>query len=168
MLADSGLKVLWLARTGWMHSGIPPSMAETVSQHTFLASLIALDLFQKIRKIGRKINENAVLKMIILHDIAEGVSGDLPKWTGDRVNKEELEEEALLRIELPEDLAELVREYIRMESLEAKLARLADLMATWRVAIYYKQLGFEVDDILNSSQRESVKLAKELGIFEED
>lgn len=168
MLVENGLRVLWLARTGWMQSGIPPSLAETVSQHTFLASLIALDLFNKMRNIGKKIDENVALKMIILHDLAEGLSGDLPKWTSERISKEELEEEALSKIKLPEDLAEVVREYMRMETLEAKVARLADLMATWRMAIYYKQLGFETDDIMNSSQRESIKLAKEIGIYEED
>jgi len=159
------LRVLWLARTGWMQSGIPQCLAETVAQHTFIASLIALDLFPKIRASGRVFNESKVLKMILVHDLAEGVSGDLPKWTKELVKREELEEEAMARMNLPEEISEILREYLTMGSYEAKLARLADLMATWRMAIYYKQLGYEVDEILRSSQKESLELAKRLGII---
>ncbi|MEM3740685.1 MAG: hypothetical protein QXP84_07780, partial [Candidatus Korarchaeum sp.] len=60
---------------------------------------------------------------------------------------------------------EILRDYSTMGTYEAKIARLADLMATWRMAIYYKQLGYDVDDILRSSQKESMELAKKLGIL---
>jgi putative hydrolase of HD superfamily len=168
LLVDDGMKVLWLARTGWMQSGVPAAIAETVAQHTFIASLIALDLFPKMRASGKAFNEAKVLKMIIVHDIHEGLCGDLPKWVGERVNKKLLEEEAVSNMELPEEIKMILREYTLMKSDEAKIARLADLMATWRMAIYYKQLGYDVDDILKSSQMESMKLAKELGLVVED
>lgn len=168
MLVDNGMRVLWLARTGWMQSGVPHCLAETVAQHTFIASLIALDLFPKIRASGKTVNESKVLKMILVHDLAEGVSGDLPKWTKDLIEREELEEEAISRMNLPEDISQILRDYMTMGSYEAKVARLADLMATWRIAIYYKQLGYDVDEILRSSQRESIELAKRLGILIEE
>ncbi|MDK2372166.1 MAG: HD domain-containing protein [Candidatus Korarchaeota archaeon] len=164
MLVDLGIRVTWLARTGWMQSGIPPSMAETVSQHTFLASLIALDLMKELKRRGKTFSENKVLKMVLIHDIAEGVVGDLPKWTGDRVNKSKLEEEALSMEVTQADLLDLWREYSEGRRMEAKIARLADLMATWRMSIYYKELGFPVDDIMRSTERESLKLAEELGL----
>ncbi len=168
MLVDNGMRVLWLARTGWMQSGVPNCLAETVAQHTFIASLIALDLFPKIRASGRTLNEGKVLKMILVHDLAEGVSGDLPKWAKDLIEREELEEEAISRMNLSEDISTILRDYLTMGSYEAKVARLADLMATWRIAIYYKQLGYDVDEILRSSQRESIELAKRLGILIEE
>ncbi len=164
MLVDLGIRVAWLARTGWMQSGIPPSLAETVSQHTFLASLIALDLMRELKRRGKTFSENKVLKMVLIHDIAEGVVGDLPKWTGDRVNKSKLEEEALSMEITQADLLDLWREYSEGRRMEAKIARLADLMATWRMSIYYKELGFPVDDIMRSTERESLKLAEELGL----
>lgn len=153
-----------MARTGWMQSGIPPSMAETVSQHTFLASLIAMDLMRELKRRGKIFSENKVLKMVLIHDIAEGVVGDLPKWAGDRVNKNKLEEEALSKEIAQADLLDLWREYSEGRRMEAKIARLADLMATWRMSIYYKELGFPVDDIMRSTERESLKLAEELGL----
>lgn len=168
MLVDNGMRVLWLARTGWMQSGVPHCLAETVAQHTFIASLIALDLFQKIRASGKNFDEDRVLKMILVHDLAEGVSGDLPKWTKDLMEREELEEEAISRMGLPEEISEILRDYLTMGTYEARIARLADIMATWRIAIYYKQLGYEVDDILKSSQKESMELAKKLGIILEE
>ncbi len=164
MLVDLGVRVNWLARTGWMQSGIPPSMAETVSQHTFLASLIAMDLMRELKRRGKIFSENKVLKMVLIHDIAEGVVGDLPKWAGDRVNKNKLEEEALSKEIAQADLLDLWREYSEGRRMEAKIARLADLMATWRMSIYYKELGFPVDDIMRSTERESLKLAEELGL----
>lgn len=168
MLVDNGMRVLWLARTGWMQSGVPHCLAETVAQHTFIASLIALDLFQKIRAIGKEFSESKVLKMILVHDLAESVSGDLPKWTGDLIDREELEEEAISKMNLPEEISEILRDYSTMGTYEAKIARLADLMATWRMAIYYKQLGYDVDEILKTSQKESMELAKKLGILVEE
>ncbi|MEM1520487.1 MAG: HD domain-containing protein [Candidatus Korarchaeum sp.] len=165
MLVDNGMRVLWLARTGWMQSGVPHCLVETVAQHTFIASLIALDLFPKIRASGKEFSESKVLKMILVHDLAEGVSGDLPKWTVDVIDREELEEEAMSKMSLPEEISEILRDYSTMGTYEAKIARLADLMATWRMAIYYKQLGYDVDDILKSSQKESMELAKKLGIL---
>ncbi len=164
MLVDLAMKVNWLARTGWMQSGIPSSMAETVSQHTFLSSLIALDLMRELRRRGRRFSEERVLKMVLLHDIAEGIVGDLPKWTGERVRKGDLEEEAL-STEIPQaDVLDLIREYNEGRKVEAKIAKLADLMATWRMSIYYKELGFRVDDIMRSTERESLELAEELGL----
>ncbi|MCS7103117.1 MAG: HD domain-containing protein [Candidatus Korarchaeum sp.] len=168
MLVDNGMRVLWLARTGWMQSGVPHCLAETVAQHTFIASLIALDLFPKVRASGKDFSEGKVLKMILVHDLAEGFSGDLPKWTKDLIEREELEEEAMSRMNLPDEISEILRDYLTMGTYEAKIARLADLMATWRMAIYYKQLGYDVDDILKSSQKESIELARKLGILMED
>jgi len=168
VLVDDGMKVLWLARTGWMQSGVPATIAETVAQHTFIASLIALNLFPKIRASGKAFNEAKVLKMILVHDIHEGLCGDLPKWVGERINKRVLEEEAISNMNLPEEIKMVLKEYTLMKSDEAKIARLADLMATWRMAIYYKQLGYDVDDIVRSSQIELMKLAKELGLVVED
>lgn len=164
MLIDLGLRVNWLARTGWMQSGVPPSIAETVSQHTFIASLVAMDLMEELRRRGKKFDESKVLKMILIHDLAEGIVGDLPKWTGDRIDKGYLEEEALLKEELKGDLLDIWREYEESRKIEAKIAKLADLMATWRLSIYYKDLGFPVDEIMRSTEKESLKLAEDLGL----
>lgn len=164
MLVDLGLRVNWLARTGWMQSGVPPSIAETVSQHTFIACLVAIDLMGELKRRGKRFDESKVLKIILVHDVAEGIMGDLPKWTSDRVDKGNLEEEALLMGKLQGNLLDLWREYKESRNIEAKIAKLADLMATWRLSMYYKDLGFPVDDIMRSTERESLKLAEDLGL----
>ncbi len=164
MLIDLGMKVNWLARTGWMQLGVPPSMAETVSQHTFLALLTAVDLMKELKKRGRKFNENKVLSMVLIHDLAEGIVGDMPLWTSKRVRKRDLEEGALLGSGVPLDLVNIWREYEEGVTIEAKISKLADLMSTWRMAIHYKEIGFPVDDIMRSTEKESLELAKELGL----
>ncbi len=164
MLIDLGIKVNWLARTGWMQLGIPSSMAETVSQHTFLALLTAVDLMKELKKRGKIFNENKVLNMVLIHDLAEGIIGDIPPWTSSRVRKRDLEEEALLSSGVPVEMINVWREYKEGASIEAKISKLADLMSTWRMAIHYKEIGFSVDDIMRSTEKISLKLAKELGL----
>ncbi len=164
MLIDLGMKVNWLARTGWMQAGIPPSMAETVSQHTFLALLTAVDLMKELKKRGRSFNESKVLTMVLMHDLAEGVVGDIPLWTSKRVKKRDLEEEALLSSGVPVEMVNTWREYEEGITVEAKISKLADLMSTWRMAIHYKEIGFPVDDIMRSAEKASLELAKELGL----
>ncbi len=164
MLIDLGMKVNWLARTGWMQSGIPPSMAETVSQHTFLALLTAVDLMKELKKRGRTFNENKVLNMVLIHDLAEGIVGDIPLWTSKRVRKRNLEEEALLSSGVPAEMVNIWREYEEGVTIEAKISKLADLMATWRMAIHYKEIGFSVDDIMRTTEKASLELARELGL----
>ncbi len=164
MLSNMGMRVIWLARTGWMQSGVPPSIAETVSQHTFLASLIAIDIMRMLKIKSRTIDEGKALKMVLIHDLVEGVTGDIPKWSSNRMKKHELEEEALISSNISSEIVESWRDYERGETLEAKIARLSDLLATLKMALYYKERGFDVESIEESTRREATQLLNELGL----
>ncbi len=164
MLSSMGMRVVWLARTGWMQSGVPPSIAETVGQHTFLASLIAIDIMGMLKTKNGTIDEGRTLKMVLIHDLVEGVTGDIPKWSSNRIKKHELEEEALTSSNVPNEITELWRDYEKGKSLEAKVARLSDLLATLKMALYYKEKSFDVESIEESTRREATRLLNELDL----
>ncbi|MEB3757826.1 MAG: HD domain-containing protein, partial [Desulfurococcales archaeon] len=87
----------WLARTGWMQRGVPQSMAESVSQHSFEAALIALDIGFTLESMGLSVDPFKASVLALIHDIAEAVVGDIPKWSSSRMgsSKDSLEAEAV-------------------------------------------------------------------------
>jgi putative hydrolase of HD superfamily len=70
--------LLNLARTVWLLRGVPPSLAETVAEHSFLSAFICIELGSRIQgvDIGK-----AVLYTLI-HDLGEAFIGDITKPVG--------------------------------------------------------------------------------------
>ncbi|MGC9210214.1 MAG: HD domain-containing protein [Acidilobus sp.] len=135
-----------LARTGWMLRGVPASIAESVSSHSFAAALIALELAQRL---GLDPYRSAAIALV--HDIAESRIGDIAKVANIDEAKRSAEATALDSLEVSAVIKGLVREYYDGNSDEALLARAADLAATLLVSRYYRRLGFDVSEIEETS-----------------
>jgi len=60
-------------RTGWVARGI--SNAESVAEHSFGVTFIALLLMEMI---DHPLDKNKVLTIALLHDLPEGITGDIP------------------------------------------------------------------------------------------
>jgi putative hydrolase of HD superfamily len=148
----------WLARTGWMQRGIPSGMAENVSQHSFEAAVIALDLAYRLRDHGVRIDPLKASVLALIHDIAESIVGDIPRWSSSRMSglKEELEAYAVDKMDLHDGIKELFMEYSNESSLEASVARLSDYLSTCIQAERYLSSGYNVREIY-SSMMDSVK-----------
>ncbi|MBW9140261.1 MAG: HD family hydrolase [Candidatus Aramenus sulfurataquae] len=140
-----------LARTGWMQRGVPPSMAETVSSHSFEASVLAYAISLKLREKGVEVNPDHAAVIALFHDVGESVLGDLPKWASRRVDKSQAELEAYRELGIGE---ELFKEYKERNTLEAKVARLSDRLSTVVQANRYAKLGFDVREIAESYLKE--------------
>ncbi len=140
-----------LARTGWMQRGVPPSMAETVSSHSFEASVLAYVISLKLREKGVEVSPDHAAVLALFHDVGESVLGDLPKWTTKRVDKSQAEFEAYKELGVGEDL---FREYKERKTLEARVARLSDRLSTVLQAKRYAKLGFQVREIEESYLKE--------------
>lgn len=141
-------------RMGWLESGISSSEAEDVAQHSFETATITLLLAGSLES---EVDNERALKMAIVHDWAESITGDLSKGVSDQIGSEvkgQIEEEVmenLLTDEVPdrEEYLGIWREYNELRSREAKLVRVADKLS----------ILFEASELFRRGER-SEKLRK--------
>src|SRR5215211_3741768 len=62
-------------RTGWVDRGIPAEQAESVADHSFRVALFAW-----LAADGTGLDRDRVLKLALIHDLAEAITGDLPPY----------------------------------------------------------------------------------------
>ncbi|MDQ3754224.1 MAG: HD domain-containing protein, partial [Acidobacteriota bacterium] len=67
-----------LDRTGWVLRGLPPG-AESVGAHSYGVALAAMLLADAVRARGIEVDVERMLRMALLHDVAEARTGDLPR-----------------------------------------------------------------------------------------
>lgn len=88
-----------LLRTGWIREKIKDP--ESVAEHSFRVSVLAMVLADKV---GSGLDKNKLIKMAILHDLAEVITGDIitERWdvidVDKREKKEQLEKEGIRKI----------------------------------------------------------------------
>lgn len=63
-------------RTGWLDRGVPPQESESVAEHILLATLIAWIIAQD----EDGLDADRVLKLALIHDLAESIVGDRPPY----------------------------------------------------------------------------------------
>ncbi len=154
-----------LARSGWMMRGIPASIAESVADHTVAAALLAAEVAWEARARGARVDPARAAAVALVHDLAEAWVGDIPRPAAVE-GKEEAELRAVESSGLSEAVVGWYREYHERSSLEARIARAAEKLATYAVALRFKRLGYPVDDIIESSLREALEEAREAGFLE--
>jgi putative hydrolase of HD superfamily len=70
-----------LKRTGWLDRGAPPGQVESVADHSYLTALIAW-----LSALDRPdLDAGKVLKLALVHDVAEAIVGDWPPYAGEEV-----------------------------------------------------------------------------------
>src|ERR687893_497474 len=67
-----------LDRTGWVLRGQPPG-AESVAAHSYGVALTAMLLADEVRARGVELDVGRVLRIAVLHDLAEARTGDMPR-----------------------------------------------------------------------------------------
>src|SRR2546423_2254696 len=79
-----------LDRTGWVLRGLPAG-AESVAAHSYGVALSAMLLADECAARGVEVNTERVLRIALLHDLAETRTGDMPrtvaKYYGAEVRK---------------------------------------------------------------------------------
>jgi len=105
---------------------------ESVAEHTWSTSLLAMILFDEI---SIKVDQLHVLKMIIIHDLAEAVVGDVPAFEVSKRqdNKLENEKRAIREIlssldnkKIADEIVALWEEFEERKTPEAMLAKACD------------------------------------------
>jgi putative hydrolase of HD superfamily len=150
-------------RTGWINRKIPN--AESVADHCFRMAIIAMLLAKKA-----KVNQNRAVKMAIVHDLAEAITGDIPR---DRIDdygnsvgikpnysdkqKHEAEEKALLEMvklldkKNSKEIISLGKEYKQRKTKLSCFVKELDRLELMLQALEYKKQFPEnktIDDFL--------------------
>jgi putative hydrolase of HD superfamily len=131
-----------LPRTGWVESGVPDP--ESVADHSFRVTLIAIILAD-----AQKLDALKVVRMALLHDLAEGEIGDLtPTQKGlDDVGFRQRENEVMSKLlsKLPADIRPVYSsawtEFSGGKSPEARLVRDCDKLEMIIQASEYQEAG---------------------------
>jgi putative hydrolase of HD superfamily len=142
-------------RHSWTSSG----RQESVAEHSWRLALIAYFVKDEFPDI----NMDKVIKMSLIHDFGEAITGDIPAFYKEK--KDELVEEAAvshllsqLPEELREELASLFGEMRQLETREAKLLKGLDKMeavmqhneadiSTWLPLEYDLQLTYGEEEV---------------------
>src|ERR671917_726404 len=67
-----------LDRTGWVLRGLAPG-AESVAAHSYGVAFAAMLLADEVRARGVGLDVERVLRLALLHDLAEARTGDMPR-----------------------------------------------------------------------------------------
>lgn len=173
-------------RHSWLSSG---KRQESVAEHTWMMAMLAMILLPRMRK---PLDGHKVLRMIIVHDLAEAVTQDMPVWQGekDKKGKTQAEREAItnmlaqLDARSSQELLEVWEEYEIRASDEAQFVKALDTLDvitqhnvtdsnTWDDNDYLWQLSpiqneyFEFDPFLKEIKKEidkwSIEKVKHVG-----
>lgn len=144
-----------LPRTGWLSHGVAVRDVESIADHSFSVSAISLLLADLELKRGVQVDVEKVLRMAVLHDLAESLTFDISKahlrYLGKRGEeiKHEIEHSAWSMLIKGLDNSELARKYIRVESeynsnetRESKIVHAADGLDILLQITGYQQRGY--------------------------
>lgn len=123
-----------IPRMGWLESGINGSEAEDVAQHSFETAAISLILADLLEE---EIDSEKVLRMAVVHDWAESITGDFSKDMSLQIGegvKNRIEEKAMENLLSSDvirggDYLRIWKEYSEGKSRESKIVFLADRLS---------------------------------------
>lgn len=146
-----------IPRKGWT-TKLGITTPESVADHTFSMSTIAMILADL-----QKLDTHKVLKMSLLHDIAESVTGDITPEEMPKKEKIELENKTIDEIlsNLPVNLAKkyllIWKEYVENETNESKLVHEVDKLEMVVQGLSYINEGIEkekLEPFVNSARNQ--------------
>lgn len=138
-----------LDRTGWVLRGLPPG-AESVAAHSFGVALAAMLLADEASARGVEVDAGRVLRLALLHDLAEARTGDMPRTVADYYGKDVRKRaERAAFDDIVHDLTgghaarygELHEDYEERASLEARLVKAADIVDLLAQALMFERAG---------------------------
>ena len=151
-MADAANDLKQLPRMGWLLAGI--ANAESVAEHSFGVAILAMALAQTVNTapaeqgIERPLSIERVLKIALLHDLAESIVTDLPKRATEMIGEEAkhaAEHNAWQMLAKDDATAQewmaYWLEYEAASSPEARLVRDADKLEMIHQALQYRASG---------------------------
>ena len=150
-----------LDRTGWVLRGLAPG-AETEAAHSYGVALTAMLLADEVRARGVEVDVERVLRIALLHDLAEARTGDMPRtmalYYGAEARKG-AEKAAFADVvrglgeALSRAYAALHEEYEERAGVEACLAKAADIVDLLAQALTFERAGArELDEFWEGAE----------------
>ena len=146
-----------IPRQGWIDK-LSIDKPESVADHTFSMAIIGM-IFSDLGNY----NTEKILKIILLHDLAESITGDIPRGQISREEKTVLENNTMKKIlnDLPQLLQKqygvLWEEYQSNNSKEAKIVHQLDRLEMALQAKIYSNNGYskeKLNSFFNSARTE--------------
>ena len=156
-----------IPRQGWIDK-LSIDKPESVADHTFSMAIMGM-IFSDLENYDTE----KILKIILLHDLAESITGDIPQGHISREEKTILENNTMKKIlnDLPPSLQKqycvLWEEYQSNNSKEAKIVHQLDKLEMAMQAKIYSDEGHskeKLDSFFNSA-RNGIKDPKLLELF---
>jgi len=136
-----------LDRTGWVLRGLPPG-AESVAAHSYGVALAAMMLADECAARGVEVDAERVLRLALLHDLAETRTGDMPRTVADYYGKEARKaaeraafDDIMRGSPRAEAYGALHEDYEERRSLEARLVKAADVVDLLAQALAFERAG---------------------------
>ncbi|MFZ2150360.1 MAG: HD domain-containing protein [Minisyncoccia bacterium] len=163
-------KLKTTTRHSWLSN---PKRQESTAEHSWMLGLMAMILADEIRP---KVNLLKVLKMVIIHDLAEAITGDIPShevsMRNIKANKKRAEKKAIKSIvkklpkekgneifslwkEMEENKTQEAHFSHSLDKIEAILQHNVASISTWRqgdffINPYYKDYFFDFDNFMRT------------------
>lgn len=125
---------------GWVVSGVP--RPESVAAHLYEVALIALWIAESVEGA----NTERVLRIALLHDVAEALTTDIPAPVKRLIGKSavhdaETRAAGIVLAEAPPGWLDAVHEYDAAATLEARIVKAADTIQMLARALAYEASG---------------------------
>ena len=135
-------------RSGWLRYDIKEP--ESIASHMYGVALLSMILSQ-----GENVDTGKVLKMSLIHDLAEALAGDITPHDKEYKRKRQIEEDKLKDVvsSLPENMRReilcLDTELAEAKTLEAKIVGTADRLDMALTAAEYEKCGLDLSEFLD-------------------
>lgn len=154
-----------IPRIGWLQSGVPLGSVESVAEHVFQTSIIALLISSYLEEEGLEIDIKYVLVRALTHDLSEAITGDIPRSTTNLLGgevKDKIESLGLAKILKDTPLERLLEPSPSKDRrMEESIVKIADYMSALLKGLEYERLGYRVGRIIKSSKDEVKRLCRE-------
>ena len=159
MLEDflkTAIKLKTVPRQGWINK-LGLKDPESVADHCYSMAVMAM-LFSDLKKLDTE----KIIKMTLLHDLAEAITGDLTPDDAAKSKKEKMENHAMKKIlaNLPKHIKaeyeKLWMEYQQSSTKEAHLLHQIDKLEMALQAEHYKKIGHtkQLEPFFDSAKKE--------------
>jgi putative hydrolase of HD superfamily len=123
-----------LPRQGFINFGFKRNESDSVAAHSFTVSSFSFFLALMLRRQGIDINPDEALKIALMHDMGEAISGDIgyhvKRFAGDDLHDMEIQTFDMLvgKLDVKDEIVSYYNAYREHTTLEAKVVKLADAL----------------------------------------